>query len=78
MEIAAELLSLHALHAAAFPASTTAAGSWRRVVASSVLSGARSYLRLATLRDHSDRSRELLARCQDAVRRFGGGVPEPE
>jgi aminoglycoside phosphotransferase (APT) family kinase protein len=41
-----------------------------------VLSGARSYLRLATLRDHSDRSRELLARCQDAVRRFGERVPE--
>jgi aminoglycoside phosphotransferase (APT) family kinase protein len=74
--IAAELLSLHALQAEPFPAFTTAAGSWRRVVASSVLSGARSYLRLATLRDHSDRSRELLARCQDAVRRFGDRVPE--
>jgi len=75
-EIAAELLSLHELQAEAFPAPTTAAGSWRRVVASSVLSGARSYLRLATLRDHSDRSRELLDRCQDAVRRFGERVPE--
>jgi aminoglycoside phosphotransferase (APT) family kinase protein len=75
-EIAAELLSLHELHAEAFPASTTAAGSWRRVVASSVLSGARSYLRLATLRENSDRSRELLGRCQDAVRRFGDRVPE--
>ena len=77
-EIAAELLSLHALQAEPFPASTTAAGSWRRVVASSVLSGARSYLRLATLRDQSDRSRELLERCKDAVRRFGGRVPELE
>ena len=75
-EIAAELLSLLELHSEAFPASTTAAGSWRRVVAASVLSGARSYLRLATLRDHSDRSHALLARCQDAVRRFGGRVPE--
>ena len=74
--IAAELLSLHALQAEPFPAPTTAAGSWRRVVASSVLSGARSYLRLATLRDHSDRSRELLERCQRAVRRFGERVPE--
>ena len=45
------------------------------MVASSVLSGARSYLRLATLRDHSDRSRELLARCQDVVRSFGDRVP---
>lgn len=33
-------------------------------------------MRLATLRGHSDRSRELLARCQDAVRRFGERVPE--
>ena len=74
--IAGELLSLHALQAEPFPAPTTAAGSWRRVVASSVLSGARSYLRLATLRDHSDRSRELLERCQRAVRRFGERVPE--
>ena len=73
-EIAAHLLSLHGLHAEAFPAA--APGSWERVVASSVLSGARSYLRLATLRDHSDRSRELLARCQDAVRHFGDRVPE--
>jgi aminoglycoside phosphotransferase (APT) family kinase protein len=73
-EVATELLSLHELHAEAFP--VAAPGSWRRVVASSVLSGARSYLRLATLRDHSDRSRELLARCQAAVRRFGERVPE--
>jgi aminoglycoside phosphotransferase (APT) family kinase protein len=73
--IAAELLSLHELHAETFPASTTAAGSWRRVVVSSVLSGARSYLRLATLRDDSERSRELLARCQDGVRRFADRVP---
>jgi aminoglycoside phosphotransferase (APT) family kinase protein len=70
--LAAQLLELHALHAATGPAP---GGSWRRVVLSSVLSGARSYLRLATLRDHSDRSRELLARCQEAVRRFGDGVP---
>jgi aminoglycoside phosphotransferase (APT) family kinase protein len=75
-EIAAQLLSLLELHAAPFPAAVTPAGSWRRIVASSVLSGARSYLRLATLRDHSDRSRELLARCQNAVRRFGERVPE--
>jgi aminoglycoside phosphotransferase (APT) family kinase protein len=75
-EIAAELLRLHAYHAEPFPDPAIAAGSWRRVVASSVLSGARSYLRLATLRDHSDRSRELLPRCQDAVRRFGERVPE--
>jgi aminoglycoside phosphotransferase (APT) family kinase protein len=47
-------------------------------VASSVLSGARSYLRLATLRDHSDRSRELLSRCQEAVQRFVDRVPEME
>src|SRR5262249_12011563 len=69
--ITTELLSLHELQAETFPASRTQAGSWPRVVASSVLSGARSYLRLATLRDHSDRSRELLARCQEAVRCFG-------
>ncbi|HKC77759.1 MAG TPA: aminoglycoside phosphotransferase family protein [Gaiellaceae bacterium] len=75
-EIAAELLSLHELHAEPFPAPETPAGSWRRVVAASVLSGARSYLRLATLRDHSDDSRELLDRCQGAVRRFGDRVPE--
>jgi aminoglycoside phosphotransferase (APT) family kinase protein len=73
-EIATQLHALHALHAEAFP--VAAPGSWRRVVVSSVLSGARSYLRLATLRDHSDRSRELLARCQDAVRHFGDRVPE--
>jgi aminoglycoside phosphotransferase (APT) family kinase protein len=73
-EIATQLLSLHELHAEAFP--VAAPGSWRRVVASSVLSGARSYVRLATLRDHSDGSRELLARCQEAVRRFGDRVPE--
>jgi len=70
--IAARLLELRALHAEAAPMQ---GGSWRRVVVSSVLSGARSYLRLATLRDHSERSRELLARCQDAVRRFGDRVP---
>jgi aminoglycoside phosphotransferase (APT) family kinase protein len=70
--LAAQLLELHALHAAAGP---EPGGSWRRVVRSSVLSGARSYLRLATLRDHSDRSRELLARCQEAVRCFGDRVP---
>jgi aminoglycoside phosphotransferase (APT) family kinase protein len=75
-EIAAELLSLLALHGEAFPVATP--GSWRRVVASSVLSGARSYVRLATLREHSDRSRELLSRCQEAVRRFGERVPEME
>jgi aminoglycoside phosphotransferase (APT) family kinase protein len=75
-ELVAELLSLLALQAEPFPAWTVAAGSWRRVVASSVLSGARSYLRLATLRDHSGRSRELLERCQDAVRRFGERVPD--
>jgi aminoglycoside phosphotransferase (APT) family kinase protein len=77
--VAAELLALlEELHAHAFPAveGVTRAGSWRRVVASSVLSGARSYLRLATLRDHSDRSRELLALCQDAVRRFVDRVPD--
>jgi aminoglycoside phosphotransferase (APT) family kinase protein len=73
-EIAAQLLSLHEFHAEDFP--VAAPGSWRRVVASSVLSGARSYLRLATLRDHSDGSRELLTRCQDVVRRFGERVPE--
>jgi aminoglycoside phosphotransferase (APT) family kinase protein len=72
--VAAQLLTLHELQAEAFPVATP--GSWRRVVASSVLSGARSYLRLATLRDHSDRSRELLERCQAAVRRFGERVPE--
>jgi aminoglycoside phosphotransferase (APT) family kinase protein len=72
--IAAELLALHRLQAEGFPGGW--AGSWRRVVASSVLSGARSYLRLATLREHSDDSRELLACCQDAVRRFGDRVPE--
>lgn len=76
--VAAELLALHELQAEVFPQAGTWAGSWRRVVASSVLSGARSYLRLATLRDHSDRSRELLTRCQDAVRRFGERVPEME
>jgi aminoglycoside phosphotransferase (APT) family kinase protein len=70
--IATQLLELQALHSTPGPAS---AGSWQRVVASSVLSGARSYLRLATLRDHSDRSRELLARCQETVRRFGDRVP---
>jgi len=75
-EVAAELLTLLELQAEVFPRAITPAGSWRRVVASSVLSGARSYLRLATLRDHSDRSRELLSRCQDAVRRFGERVPE--
>ena len=74
--IAAELLALLELHAQAFPAGS--AGSWRRVVASSVLSGARSYLRLATLRDHSDRSRDLLDGCQEAVRRFGEQVPDAE
>jgi aminoglycoside phosphotransferase (APT) family kinase protein len=73
-EIAARLLSLLELHGEAFPVATP--GSWRCVVASSVLSGARSYLRLATLRDHSDRSRELLSRCQEAVRRFSERVPE--
>jgi aminoglycoside phosphotransferase (APT) family kinase protein len=71
--VAAQLLSLLDLHGEAFPVATP--GSWRRLVAASVLSGARSYLRLATLRDHSDRSRELLARCQEAVRRFGDRVP---
>ena len=76
--IAAELLALHELQSEAFPRADAWAGSWRRVVASSVLSGARSYLRLATLRDHSDRSRELLARCQDTVRRFGERVPESD
>jgi aminoglycoside phosphotransferase (APT) family kinase protein len=70
--IARRLLELHALHAAAGPPPR---GSWQRVVASSVLSGARSYMRLATLRDHSGRSRELLERCQEAVRRFGDRVP---
>jgi aminoglycoside phosphotransferase (APT) family kinase protein len=70
--IAARLLELHRLHAADGP---SPGGSWRRVVASSVLSGARSYLRLATLRDHSDQSRELLAQCQDVVHRFGDRVP---
>jgi aminoglycoside phosphotransferase (APT) family kinase protein len=74
--VAAELLALHALQAEAFP--VAAPGSWRRVVAASVLSGARSYLRLATLRDHSDRSRVLLARCQDAVRSFGDRVPDAD
>jgi aminoglycoside phosphotransferase (APT) family kinase protein len=73
-EIPAQLLSLLELHGEAFP--VAAPGSWRRVVASSVLSGARSYLRLATLRDHSDRSRELLSRCQAVVRRFAERVPE--
>jgi aminoglycoside phosphotransferase (APT) family kinase protein len=72
-EFAAQLLSLLEFHSEPFP---TPGASWRRLVVSSVLSGARSYLRLATLRDHSDRSRELLARCQDAVRRFGERVPE--
>lgn len=38
-------------------------------------SPARAPTRLATLRDHSDRSRDLLARCQDAVRSFGDRVP---
>jgi aminoglycoside phosphotransferase (APT) family kinase protein len=75
-QIAARLLSLLELQAEPFP--MTSAGSWQRVVASSVLTGARSYLRLATLRDHSDRSRELLALCQDAVRRFGDRVPEAD
>ena len=75
-EIAAQLVALHELHAEAFPAAMPA--SWRRVVASSVLSGARSYLRLATLRGHSDRSRELLSRCQEAVQCFVDRVPEME
>jgi len=75
-EAAADLRALLELQAEVFPSAGAWAGSWRRVVASSVLSGARSYLRLATLRDHSDRSRELLARCQEAVRRFGERVPE--
>jgi len=70
--IAKRLLELHALHAAAGPQPR---GSWQRVVATSVLSGARSYMRLATLRDHSERSRELLTRCQETVRRFGDRVP---
>jgi aminoglycoside phosphotransferase (APT) family kinase protein len=35
-------------------------------------------MRLATLRDHSERSRELLARCREAVRRFGDRVPEAD
>jgi len=70
--IAARLLELHALHSEA--RGPEPGGSWRRVVASSVLSGARSYMRLATLRDHSERSRELLARCQEAVRRFGDRI----
>lgn len=74
--IAARLLELHALHATA--PGPEPGGSWRRVVASSVLSGAHSYMRLATLRDHSERSRELLARCQEAVRRFGDRVPEAD
>jgi len=74
--IAARLLELHALHSEA--RGPEPGGSWRRVVASSVLSGARSYMRLATLRDHSKRSRELLARCQEAVRRFGDRVPEAD
>jgi aminoglycoside phosphotransferase (APT) family kinase protein len=73
--IAAQLLALLELHAAPAP---EWGGSWRRVVRASVLSGARSYLRLATLRDHSDRSRELLARCQEAVGSFGDRVPEVE
>jgi aminoglycoside phosphotransferase (APT) family kinase protein len=77
-EIAAELLSLQELQAEPFPDAGVWAGSWRRVVVSSVLSGARSYLRLATLRYHSDRSRALLARCQEAVRGFGERVPEAE
>lgn len=76
--VAAELLALHELHGEAFPQAATWAGSWRRVVFASVLSGARSYLRLATLRDHSAHSRELLARCQDAVRRFGERVPDTD
>jgi aminoglycoside phosphotransferase (APT) family kinase protein len=75
-EVTTQLLSLHELHAETFPVKTP--GSWRRVVASSVLSGARSYLRLATLRDHSDRSRELLSLCQGAVRHFSERVPEPD
>jgi aminoglycoside phosphotransferase (APT) family kinase protein len=75
-EIAAQLLSLLDQHREAFPVAFP--GSWRRVVASSVLSGARSYLRLATLRDHSDRSRELLSLCQRAVRWFGERVPEAD
>jgi aminoglycoside phosphotransferase (APT) family kinase protein len=74
-EIAAQLLALHELHSESFPPDSGPA-TWRRVVLSSVLSGARSYLRLATLRDHSDRSRALLARCQEAVRRFGERVPD--
>ena len=74
--IAGRLLALQELQTEPFPA--TWSGSWPRVVASSVLSGARSYLRLATLRDHSDGSRELLARCQDAVRRFGDRVQEAD
>jgi aminoglycoside phosphotransferase (APT) family kinase protein len=74
--IAVRLLELHALRATA--PGPEPGGSWRRVVASSVLSGARSYMRLATLRDHSERSRELLARCQEAVRRFGDRVPEDD
>jgi aminoglycoside phosphotransferase (APT) family kinase protein len=74
--IVGRLLELHELQTEPFPA--TWSGSWPRVVAASVLSGARSYLRLATLRDHSDRSRELLARCQDAVRRFGDRVPDSD
>jgi len=75
-EIAVQLLALLELHSKAFPVATP--GSWRRVVASSVLFGARSYLRLATLRDYSDRSHELLASCQEAVRRFGDRVPEAD
>jgi len=72
-ELAAQLLSLLEFHSEPFPAP---GASWRRLVVSSVLTGARSYLRLATLRDHSDRSRELLARCREAVRCFGDRVPE--
>lgn len=44
---------------------------WPRVLVRSVLEGEVAYMVLETLVRHSDDSRRLLERCQDAVRRYG-------
>lgn len=76
---AARLIELNELQGATpLPSNRLSLGSWRRVVAGSILSGSRSYMSLATLRRHSDRSRELLDRCQAAARRFGKSLRDGE
>jgi aminoglycoside phosphotransferase (APT) family kinase protein len=78
--VAARLIELSELQGATPlpPSCKLQLGSWRRVIAGSILSGARSYMSLATLRRHSDRSRELLDRCQAAARRFGESLRDGE